>query len=163
MASLTFVREFLTNETVLLGLLIICLYTIYRHFLIDRNNGLPPGPRFRLPLIGNMLDVNQDMRKFLRKYRRKYGDIYSLYFGNELTIVIAGYSKLKEALVKNGNIFEGRPNSRHLTNDITKGRGTKIHTKYCVYYQHHNAWCLFITKTCPCNKQIFFTLKIESF
>ena len=139
MAALSFVWELLTNYSVLLGLLIICLYTVYRHFLIERSNGLPPGPRVRLPLIGNMLDVNQDMRKFLRKYRRKYGDIYSLYFGNELTIIIAGYSKLKEAFVKNGNIFEGRPNSRHLTNDITKGRGTK---------NTHKVLCLLSTSQC---------------
>ena len=118
----------LTDSSVLLGCLIISLYILYRHVLIDRRNGLPPGPRFRLPLIGNMYDVDRDMREFLRKYRRKYGDIYSLYFGNELTVIVAGYGKLKDAFVKNGEAFADRPKGRNLLNDIAKGRGETVKT-----------------------------------
>ena len=117
------VLALLTDTSVLFGFFILTLYVVFRHVFIDRSNGLPPGPRFRLPLIGNMYDVDQDMRKFLRKYRHKYGDVYSLYFGNELTIVIAGYDKLKEAFVKNGEAFSERPKGRNIINDITKGKG----------------------------------------
>ena len=89
---------------------------------IDRSSGLPPGPRFRLPLIGNLYDVDTDIRKFLRRYRKQYGDIYSLYFGTKLVIVISGYNCLKEAFVKNGEIFSDRPKGHTFFTEMAKGK-----------------------------------------
>ena len=95
----------LTDTSVILGIIILTLYVVLRHMFIDRSSGLPPGPRFRLPLIGNLHDVDTDIRKFLRRYRKQYGDIYSLYFGTKLVIVISGLNHLKEAFVKTGRYF----------------------------------------------------------
>ena len=91
--------------------------------LVDRSNGLPPGPRFRLPLVGNLYAVDQDMRKFLRIYRKRYGDIYSLYLGNKLVIIIAGYKNLKEAFVKNADVFSDRPHGPSIFDSIADGKG----------------------------------------
>ena len=52
----------LTDTSVILGVIILTLYVVLRHIFIDRSSGLPPGPRFRLPLIGNLYDVDTDIR-----------------------------------------------------------------------------------------------------
>ena len=92
---------------------------------IYRSNGLPPGPRFRLPVVGNLHDVDADMRIFLRRYRKQYGDIYSLYVGTKLVIVISGYRFLREAFVKNGEIFSDRPKGHNIYSEVTKGKCIK--------------------------------------
>ena len=117
--------SFLTDTSVILGVIIFTLYILFRSVFIDRSNGLPPGPRFRLPLIGNLYDVDTDIRKFLRRYRKRYGDIYSLYFGNQLVIFISGYSHIKEAFVKNGDIFSDRPKGHNIFTETSNGKGTK--------------------------------------
>ena len=113
----------LTNSTVLLGFLIFTLFVVLRNVLVDRSNGLPPGPRFRFPLVGNMYAVEPDMRKFLRRFRKRYGDIYSLYLGNKLVIIIAGYDNLREAFVKNADTFSDRPKGTDMMSAIAKGLG----------------------------------------
>ena len=115
----------LTDTSVILGILIFCLFRLYA----ARRSDLPPGPLFRLPIAGNMYAVEPDMRKFLRKYRKKYGDIYSLYLGTKLVIVIAGYEKIKEAFVKNGKVFDERPHHDTIFDTFVKGNG-KI--KLCI-------------------------------
>ena len=126
MDVLSYIHELLSDASVQLGLLIIFLFIVYRQFFVSRNNGIPPGPKFRLPILGQLYAVEPDMRNFLRKYRKRYGDIYSLYFGNKLVIFIAGYDKLKEAFVKNGTTFSYRPKDDTIIDKITKKLG-----KYC--------------------------------
>ena len=114
---------FVTDTSVLFGLLIFILFILLNHVYVTRSNGLPPGPKFRLPIVGNMYAVEPDMRKFLRKYRKLYGDIYSLYLGTKLVIVIAGYDKINEAFVKNANVFSNRPKGNHILEKVTRGLG----------------------------------------
>ena len=52
-----------------------------------------------------------------RKLRQKYGDIYSLYLGNDLTIMLNSYKVIYQAAVTNWDVFSGRPNV--LANDAT--------------------------------------------
>ena len=118
--------SFLTVTSLILGVIILTLYLLFRSVFIDRSNGLPPGPRFRLPLIGNLHTVDTDIRNFLRRYRKQYGDIYSLYFGNTLVIIISGYSHLKEAFVKNGEIFSDRPKAHDIFTETATGNGKNI-------------------------------------
>jgi hypothetical protein len=62
------------------------------------------------------------MRKPFKKYRKQLGDVFSLYFGGKLTIVISGYETLKEAFHKNGELFADRP-SLYITDIATRNRG----------------------------------------
>lgn len=125
----------LTNSTVLLGFLIFTLFVVLRYVLVDRSNGLPPGPRFRFPLVGNMYAVEPDMRKFLRRFRKRYGDIYSLYLGNKLVIIIAGYDNLREAFVKNADTFSDRPKGTDMMSAIAKGLGV-VNTDGDLWKEH---------------------------
>ena len=122
-----------TDITVLLGILIISLYILLRHVIVSRADGIPPGPTFRLPVVGNLYAVEPDMRKFLRSYRKMYGDIYSLYLGNKLVIVIAGYERIKEAFVKNADVFSNRPKG-DIIKKLSKGLGKHSNDEYTMLF-----------------------------
>ncbi|XP_067675688.1 cytochrome P450 2U1-like [Haliotis asinina] len=86
-----------------------------------RAPGLPPGPPL-LPFVGNALSMGTDPRVLFKNLRQKYGDIFSLYVFHKPLIVLNGYSVLKEAIVKNADVFSDRPHS-FLSDFILKGKG----------------------------------------
>jgi hypothetical protein len=47
----------------------------------------------------------------LRDIRKEYGDIYCLKLGYSWVLVINGLDNLKEALIKQGDMFSDRPNT----------------------------------------------------
>lgn len=74
-----------------------------------RDKRLPPGPPL-VPVLGNLLSVaSADPLANLTRLRKKYGDIYSVYVGRELTVVLNGYEVITGALVKKGSVFSRRP------------------------------------------------------
>ncbi|XP_046583344.1 cytochrome P450 2J4-like [Haliotis rubra] len=86
-----------------------------------RAPGLPPGPPL-LPFVGNALSMDSDPRVLYKNLRQKYGDIFSLYVFHKPLIVLNGYNVIKEAIVKNADVFSDRPHS--FVNDfIAKGKG----------------------------------------
>ncbi|GFO14271.1 cytochrome p450 ii f2-like protein ii [Plakobranchus ocellatus] len=70
---------------------------------------LPPCPVYTLPLIGNILSVDQNPRKQIKAWHRQCGDLFRLHFGSTLVVVVSGYSKIKETLVKKSSMFSDRP------------------------------------------------------
>ncbi|XP_041376981.1 cytochrome P450 2J4-like [Gigantopelta aegis] len=74
-----------------------------------RPRGIPPGPLFTLPILGNLLQVGRNPITSFQKMRKQYGDVFSVYFGNRLVVVINGFENLKEAFVIKGDVFTTRP------------------------------------------------------
>lgn len=103
-------------------LITVAILLHYFFFSNGYNPPLPPSPRFKLPVIGHLHLLEHDMRRPLKKFRKQHGDVYSLYFGGRLSIVIAGYDAIKEAFVKNGDLFADRP-SLYITDKATRKRG----------------------------------------
>lgn len=68
----------------------------------------PPGPT-PLPFIGNSLLLARAPFKTFAQMREKYGDISLVYIGRTPTVVLSGFSVIKEALVQAGVEFAGRP------------------------------------------------------
>ena len=60
---------------------------------------------------------------FYRIWRKKYGDVFSLYLGNRLVIVLNGYTAIREALVTQSHIFSGRPENVLVFDTVNKRRG----------------------------------------
>lgn len=92
-------------------LLVFVLTFLIGAFLILtwRDSRVPPGPPL-VPIIGNLLSVaSKDSLGNLARLRKKYGDIYGLYIGKELTVVLNGYDVINDALVKKGSLFSRRP------------------------------------------------------
>ena len=61
--------------------IIFVVVFISYNFVTFRPSGMPPGPRFRLPLIGSMYKLGSDPIKGVSKLRKIYGDIFSMSLG----------------------------------------------------------------------------------
>ncbi|XP_055957962.1 cytochrome P450 2J2-like [Patella vulgata] len=112
---------FKDNVGVRTGLVFVTCLGIW--LLMRKPQGIPPGPRFTLPILGDMyLKGESDLRIVARQLRKEYGDICSAYFGSKLFIFLNSYDVIKEALVKNGDIFSHRP-SLFWSDLITQRKG----------------------------------------
>ncbi|XP_076440232.1 cytochrome P450 2U1-like [Babylonia areolata] len=87
-----------------------------------RPSGLPPGPGLALPLLGHLHLMPKDPRAQFRSWRRQYGDVFSLYMGEKVMVVLASYSAIREALVTYADVFSHRPHI-FMFDEITKSRG----------------------------------------
>ncbi|CAB1348651.1 unnamed protein product [Coregonus sp. 'balchen'] len=71
---------------------------------------LPPGPSL-IPLLGNLLQI--DMKrpdKSFMELSKKYGSVFTVWLGPKPVVVVSGYQAIKEALVDQGEEFNGRAN-----------------------------------------------------
>ncbi|KAK6171115.1 hypothetical protein SNE40_019372 [Patella caerulea] len=76
---------------------------------LTRKDRTPPGPR-GVPLFGYLPFFGTHPHITFRKLRQKYGDIFKVQMGSFPAVVISGKELIKEALVKKGDDFSGRPN-----------------------------------------------------
>ena len=82
---------------------------------------LPKGPP-SLPILGSLPFLGKDILKDLDHMRETYGDIFMLCLQSP-TVVLNGYTAIKEALVKQGDAFVGRPKDMVGIVEVTKGFG----------------------------------------
>ncbi|NXP75906.1 CP1A5 protein, partial [Ramphastos sulfuratus] len=68
----------------------------------------PPGPR-GYPMLGNVLELRKDIHLVLTELSRKYGDVMQIRIGTRPVVVLSGLDAIKQALVKQGEEFMGRP------------------------------------------------------
>ncbi|XP_025097333.1 cytochrome P450 2J6-like [Pomacea canaliculata] len=92
-------------------------------FSVRRPAGAPPGPWLAVPLLGHLLLLmKKDPRQQFAAWRRQYGDVFSLYLGSQLVVVLNGYKVIKDTLVKKADVFSHRPDSL-LLDIITDSKG----------------------------------------
>ncbi|XP_077173844.1 cytochrome P450 1A5-like [Paroedura picta] len=68
----------------------------------------PSGPA-GFPLIGNILQIGKNPHLSLTQMRRKYGDVMKIYIGRTPVVVLSGLETIRQALVRQGGDFMGRP------------------------------------------------------
>ncbi|CAG5125150.1 unnamed protein product [Candidula unifasciata] len=90
---------------VVAAIVFLVAFTLFRR----TDPRLPPSPMRPLPLVGHLFYMASDPRPQFKNFRKQCGDIYSLYFGSALVVVLNGYDLIKEALVKNADVFSDRP------------------------------------------------------
>ena len=102
------------SENVLSVLILISVFLLV-YLCTRKPRGIPPGPAYTLPVVGDIpLLIGRDVIKIFRTLRTTHGDIFSFYFGKDLTIVINGYDCIQKAAVKKGGIFSGRPSMAYI-------------------------------------------------
>ncbi|NXH58878.1 CP1A4 protein, partial [Rhabdornis inornatus] len=68
----------------------------------------PPGPR-GYPVLGNVLELRKDPHLALTRLSRRYGDVMQVSIGTRPVLVLSGLDTIRQALVKQGEDFMGRP------------------------------------------------------
>ncbi|XP_064620473.1 vitamin D 25-hydroxylase-like isoform X2 [Lineus longissimus] len=115
----------LGQPTVILAAIIgLALLLLLRADERSRLN-LPPGP-WALPYVGNLLMfAGRSSEPYLvsSELADKYGAVYSLYFGNYLTVFFNDYQTIKEVFVKQSAVFSDRPRSLKLWKETVEGLG----------------------------------------
>ncbi|XP_031549431.1 cytochrome P450 1A1-like [Actinia tenebrosa] len=89
-------------------LIILIAHKHLQDLSIRSQYSLPPGP-WGLPIIGAAFRIGSDNYKDFLKLSEEYGDVYSLYIGSRLAVVLNGSEAIHDALVKNSLVFAGRP------------------------------------------------------
>lgn len=69
---------------------------------------LPPGP-FPLPFLGNLHLIGPNVHVSLTNLAKKFGDLMTIYFGTERAVVVSSAELAREVLVRQSNVFGGRP------------------------------------------------------
>ncbi|XP_009975988.1 PREDICTED: cytochrome P450 1A5-like [Tauraco erythrolophus] len=105
---------------VLLAATVFCLVFLLIQSLrqhVPKGLKSPPGPR-GYPILGNVLELRKDPHLVLTKLSQKYGDVMEIRIGTRPVLVLSGLDTIKQALVKQGEDFMGRPDLysfRHIT------------------------------------------------
>ena len=92
-------------------MLFICIFLLSVYTLMLFKNirkRYPPGP-WGFPLVGHIPLMGTHPQYKFKTWRRKYGDVFCIRMGSWRTVVINGYSVIKEAMVSKGNVFSDRP------------------------------------------------------
>ncbi|XP_053128995.1 cytochrome P450 1A5-like [Hemicordylus capensis] len=111
MSLLRSLSIFSATET-LIALAVFCLIFMVVKSL--RKQMIPPGLQslpgpMAYPLIGNLLEVGKNPHLSLTRMRQKYGDVMKIHIGMRPVLVLSGLETIKQALVRQGGDFMGRP------------------------------------------------------
>ncbi|KAL0972846.1 hypothetical protein UPYG_G00195460 [Umbra pygmaea] len=89
---------------------VVVIILLRKYFGKQSHGRLPPGP-WPIPLLGNLLQI--DLKRPDKSYlelSKKYGSVFTVWLGTKPVVVISGYQAIKEALVNQGEEFNGRYN-----------------------------------------------------
>ncbi|XP_030353603.1 cytochrome P450 1A4-like [Strigops habroptila] len=96
---------------VLLAAAVFCLVFLLIQSLrqhVPKGLRSPPGPR-GFPILGSVLELRKDPHVVLARLSRQYGDVMEVRIGTRPVLVLSGLDTIKQALVKQGEDFMGRP------------------------------------------------------
>lgn len=99
------------NPATLRALLLACVTLLFSlhlwRWLRQRSIRCPPGP-LAWPVIGNAAQMGNAPHLYFARMAKKYGDVFQIKLGCRTVVVLNGDS-IKQALVKQGPEFAGRP------------------------------------------------------
>lgn len=104
------------NPTTARDLLVACaavllsvhLWRWLRVRLWHRSGGTPPPGPFIWPIIGNAAQIGKTPHLYFARLARRYGDVFQIGLGGRTVVVLNGHT-IRQALVKQGPEFAGRP------------------------------------------------------
>ena len=95
-------------ELITAGLAVLVLILLYIYFESKDPLSALPGP-FRLPIFGNVQFNFPKLHKQFTEFAARYGDVYRIQILSQPCIVINSYKAMREAYLKRGKDFMGRP------------------------------------------------------
>ncbi|XP_033110562.1 cytochrome P450 2U1-like [Anneissia japonica] len=100
---------------------ILVVIVLVQRWSKNRMQNLPPSP-WGLPFLGNILSIGENPHLTFMEMAKVYGNVFSVRMGRQRVTVLNGADVIREALVKQGRVFEGRPHLA-LTSMLTDGQG----------------------------------------
>ncbi|XP_028332664.1 cytochrome P450 1A1 [Gouania willdenowi] len=124
-----FIRSLSVSEGLLVMTTVCLLTLILKYFSNDIPKGLKsvPGPK-SLPIIGNVLEMGSKPYLTLTAMRQHYGNVFKIRIGMRPVVVLSGSETIRQALVKQGDDFSGRPNL-HSFSYINDGKSMTFSTE----------------------------------
>uniref|UniRef100_A0A8C4MFM5 unspecific monooxygenase n=1 Tax=Equus asinus asinus TaxID=83772 RepID=A0A8C4MFM5_EQUAS len=74
----------------------------------------PPGP-WGWPLLGHVLTLGKNPHLALSRLSQRYGDVMQIRIGSTPVLVLSGLDTVRQALVRQGDDFKGRPHLHSFT------------------------------------------------
>ncbi|KAM3626290.1 uncharacterized protein V6R79_026231 [Siganus canaliculatus] len=107
---LPFIGSLSVSEGLLAITTVCVVYLMIQFFQTKIPEGLRPlpGPK-PLPIIGNVLQVGDRPYQSLTAMSKQYGDAFQIQIGMRPVVVLSGHETVRQALVKQGDEFAGRP------------------------------------------------------
>ncbi|XP_019296999.2 cytochrome P450 1A2 [Panthera pardus] len=100
-----------TATELLLASFVFCLvFWVVRAWQPRVPKGLksPPGP-WGWPLLGHVLTLGKNPHLVLARLSQRYGDVLQIRIGSTPVLVLSGLDTIRQALVRQGDDFKGRP------------------------------------------------------
>ena len=93
--------------SILVSIFVVTFY-LYRHLFLRKGKRYPPGP-WGLPIIGHLPFLGPYPPQTFHKWQKTYGDVFSIRMGGWDTVVLNGYSAVKDAMDRKDDVFSSRP------------------------------------------------------
>ncbi|XP_077990662.1 cytochrome P450 2U1-like [Glandiceps talaboti] len=103
------IHQYFDLTTFCLAFIVFILVKVYSARLVKTN--LPPGP-LGWPFVGSLpflFSHKGGAHCALMDLAKTHGDVFSVYLGSRLVVVLNGYDAVKEALVHRSDFFSNRP------------------------------------------------------
>lgn len=107
---LPFIGSVSVSESLVAMATVCLIYLILKFFRTEIPEGLRrlPGPK-PLPIIGNVLEVGNKPYLSLTAMSKRYGPVFQIQIGMRPVVVLSGNDMVRQALIKQGEEFAGRP------------------------------------------------------
>ncbi|KAL3878365.1 hypothetical protein ACJMK2_030724 [Sinanodonta woodiana] len=114
--------DLINLPVMLIILTVVLIYLV----LLSEPKYIPPGiPKWNLlSSMSFFMKLGQRHEGTMQKMRTKYGDIFSVYMGPQLIVIVTGYDNIHQVLVKQAGVFSDRPTWLPGAKEMTKfGKG----------------------------------------
>ncbi|KAK2898652.1 hypothetical protein QQF64_032096 [Cirrhinus molitorella] len=110
MPLLSILSSISVSESLLAIITICVVYLFIRLMRTKIPEGLKklPGPK-ALPIIGNILEIGNNPHLSLTAMSKCYGPVFQIQIGMRPVVVLSGNDVIRQALLKQGEEFAGRP------------------------------------------------------
>ncbi|XP_004421872.1 PREDICTED: cytochrome P450 1A2 [Ceratotherium simum simum] len=108
--ALSQLGPFSATELLLASAIFCLVFWVVRAWQPRIPKGLrsPPGP-WGWPLLGHVLTLGKNPHLVLSRLSQRYGDVMQIRIGSTPVLVLSGLDTIRQALVRQGDDFKGRP------------------------------------------------------